>query len=488
VPRSRHGPLALSPITVCPRSTLLLARMPTPLPVSPSTAARSPRFGLIVCVILLALVGCSRQEGTSPGAPAAKAQGVPPPPVPVTVIDVQPQRIPIVLETIGQTEGSKAVEVRARVAGILEKVLYKEGDRVQAGARMFLIERAPYEHALEQARAQVAQDQARIEQYRRDVDRLRPLAEERAVSQKEYDDARSNLQLALASIAQSQARVKDAELNLSYTVVTAPVSGVTGRSEKTVGNLVTTDANGSLLTTINQLDPIWVSFAFAQSDLAKLPGGRIGSVEGNNVTLVRADGTVYPQKGRVNFAATQIDLRQGTQQMRAQFPNAQQQLLPGEFVRVRLAAGERDNVFLVPQAAVVQTEKNYLVFVVEDGKAAARPVTTGDWYGSNWIILSGLKPGDRVIVDNLVKVRPGAAVTAQVAQNAATAQGPAPATKAPGGYGGANTPQGQAAGTPTPATGTMAQPGVKPPEQRENASPRGGSTGSEASGSAAAPK
>ncbi|HVO91165.1 MAG TPA: efflux RND transporter periplasmic adaptor subunit, partial [Casimicrobiaceae bacterium] len=341
-----------------------------------------------LCGVALLLGACSHQD--SQGAGSAKAQAAPPPP-PVSVIEMRPQRIPIVLETIGQTEGSKAVEVRARVGGILEKRLYQEGDPVKAGVAMFQIERAPYEHALDQARAQVAQDQARIDQYRRDVDRLRPLAQDRAVSQKEYDDARSNLQLAEASLQQSQARLKDAQLNLSYTVVTAPVSGVTGRAEKTEGNLITTDANGSLLTTINQLDPMWVSFAFGQSDLAKLPGGRIDPRAGSAVTLLRPDGTTYPQRGRINFAATQIDLKQGTQQMRAAFSNPSQQLMPGEFVRVRVEAGDRDNVFLVPQAAVVQTEKNYLVFVVEDGKVAARPVTTGDWYGTNWIITSGLK-------------------------------------------------------------------------------------------------
>jgi len=409
----------------------------------PAPGARSIHVALVgVAVALLALASCSR-ENTGAGAQEAKAQGAAPAPVPVTVVEMQPQRVPIVLEAVGQTEGSKAVEVRARVGGILLKQLYQEGDPVHAGVRMFEIDPAPFQNALQQAEAQVAQDQAHIEQYQRDVERLRPLAQDRAVSQKEYDDSRSNLQLAHASLQQSQAKVRDAELNLSYTVVTAPVSGVTGRAEKTIGNLITTDAAGSLLTTINQLDPMWVSFALSQSDLARLPGGRLDKTTGSNVSLVLGEGKVYPTRGHINFAATQIDPRLGTQQLRASFANPGQDLLPGQFVRVRIAAGERDNAFLVPQTAVIQTEKNYLVFVVQDSKAVARPVKTGDWYGTSWIILSGLSAGDKVIVDNLVKLRPGVAVNAQLAANNAAGGG------TPAGTGDRST---STAGTGAPAT------------------------------------
>jgi membrane fusion protein (multidrug efflux system) len=211
---------------------------------------------------------------------------------------------------------------------------------------------------------------------------------------------------------QASAAVRQAELNLSYTSVTAPVSGISGRAEHSIGTLITTDAAGSLLTTVNQLSPIWVRFSLAQTDLAKLPAGHIGRGSPVDVQLVLPGGTLYPQKGRLNFAATAIDTRLGTQQLRAEFDNAREQLLPGQFVTVRIAAGQRDNVFLVPQAAVVQTEKAFLVYAVDaEGKAQARPVKTGDWIGSDWSIMSGLNAGDRVIVDNLLKIRPGVAVT-----------------------------------------------------------------------------
>jgi len=247
------------------------------------------------------------------------------------------------------------------------------------------------------------------------------------VSRKEYDDATSARALAEASVQQANAAVRQAELNLSYTRVTAPVAGISGRAEHSLGTLITTDAAGSLLTTVNQLSPIWVRFSLAQSDLAKLPGGRVSQSSPVDMQVVLGDGSVYPLKGRLNFAATAIDSRLGTQQLRAEFDNPKQHLLPGGFVTVRITAGKRDNVFLVPQVAVVQTEKTYLVFAIDaEGKATPKPVQTGDWIGSDWAITSGLSPGDRVIVDNLLKIRPGVAVVE------APPAGNAPASGTPG--------------------------------------------------------
>src|SRR5581483_1662690 len=174
---------------------------------------------------------------------------------------------------------------------------------------------------------------------------------------------------------------------------------------------------------------IWVRFSLSESDLAQLPAGRVGRVATNDVQLILADGTRYPAKGRINFTATQIDPKLGTQQLRAEFENPNERLLPGQFVRVRIIAGQQENVYLVPQAAVMQTEKGKFVFVDEGGKATLRPVQTGEWSGTNWIIKSGLKPGDRVIVDNLLKIRPGAAVTMAPASPPPTAAG-APAAAA----------------------------------------------------------
>ncbi|HEY5215805.1 MAG TPA: efflux RND transporter periplasmic adaptor subunit, partial [Pseudolabrys sp.] len=331
--------------------------------------------------------------------------------LPATVLQVEPQRVPIAVEAVGQIEGSKEVEVRARVSGILLKRLYNEGDLVRAGAPMFKIDPVPFEIALAQAKAQLAQEQARNEQSRRESVRLKQLAAEKAISQKEFDDASSNLKLSDATLQAAQANVRQAELNLSYTDATAPVSGVSGRAARSEGSLITAGAD-SLLTTISQVDPIWVRFSLSESDLAKLPLRRLVRGAPVEVNLVLADGTRYPGKGRLNFAATQIDTRLGTQQLRAEFDNAKGQLLPGQFVRAQLVAGQRDNVFLVPQTAVMEAEAGYMLFVLDkEGKAALRPVQMGDWIGSDWMVVGGLAPGDRVIVDNLLKLRPGVAVS-----------------------------------------------------------------------------
>jgi len=389
-----------------------------PITLAKRWSASFAREWLIAVAAVLVLVACSPQAA-APGAPPA---------VPVHILKVEPKSVPIAFDLVGQVEGSKQVEVRARVSGILVKQFYREGDPVKEGAPLFEIDRAPFEVALAQAKAQHAQATAQVAQTQREETRLKPLVADRAVSRKEYDDSISARQLAEASLQQASAAVRQAELNLSYTSVVAPVSGISGRAEHSIGTLITTDAAGSLLTTVNQLSPIWVRFSLAQTDLAKLPSGRVGRASPVDMQLVLPGGALYPLKGRLNFAATAIDTRLGTQQLRAEFDNPHEELLPGQFVTVRITAGQRDNVFLVPQAAVVQTEKTSLVYAIDaEGKAQARPVKTGDWVGADWAIMSGLNAGDRVIVDNLLKVRPGVAVTEAPAAAAAPASGQAKA-------------------------------------------------------------
>ncbi len=383
-------------------------------------ARSDPVFDFFLCMIGLAgatlVAACGEQAGGA-ASPAAAAA------VPATVLQAQPKSVPIVLEAVGQLQGSKEVEVRARVSGILLKRLYNEGSRVRADAPLFRIDPAPYEIALDQARAQLAQERARGEQAQREAARLKSLAEEKAISQKEYDDATSTLKLSTATVQMAEANLRQAELNLSYTLVTAPVSGVTGRMLRSEGSLVAAGQESSLLTTINQIEPIWVRFSLSESDLAKLPGGRLAPGVAAEVRLVLRDGSTYPGKGRLNFTATQIDPKLATQELRAEFDNARGQLLPGQFARVQIAAGQRDNVFLVPQSAVVQTEKGYFLFVADkENKVALRPVQTGGWIGSDWLILDGLAAGDRVVLDNLLKLRPGASVSPRGSDEAKAAR------------------------------------------------------------------
>lgn len=349
-----------------------------------------PRSAPFLCAAALAsflLAGCSGSDKAA--GPPAGAQG----PLPVTVVEVQPQRIPASIEVMAQTEGARETEVRARVGGILVKRLYQEGERVRAGQPLFQIDPSSYEIALSEARA-------KAEQAAREMNRLKGLTEARAISRKEYDEA-------VSANAVAQAALRQAELNLSWTTVTAPVAGTTGRAAKSEGNLITTGSD-SLLTSIYQLNPMWVRFSLAESEIARLPGGRLtpGGVTG--VELLLPDGSLYPKRGKLNFLASTIDPVLGTRQMRAEFDNADDRLLPGQFVRARLLTGEREGVFLVPQTAVVQTDQGRLLMTVgADGKVAPRPVQAGEWRGTDWVILGGLQAGDKVIVDNLMKLRPG---------------------------------------------------------------------------------
>jgi membrane fusion protein, multidrug efflux system len=372
--------------------------------MKPLSAADSVRpLALAFLLSLACLAGCN-SKGAAPAAA--------PPPVPARILEVQPRSVPIVVEGVGQVEGSKEVEVRAKVSGTLKRTLYKEGEVVKPGTTLFQIDPEPYEIALTQARAQLAQEAARNEQMRRESARMKDLIGQRAISQKELDDAQSNAKLSDASLQAAQSKVKEAELNLSYTKVDAPVGGVTGRAQHSDGSLISTTGADGLLTTLSQMDPIWVRFSLSESDLAKLPGGKLTRTSNPEIRLVMPDGSAYPVKGRLNFTASQIDPKLATMQLRAEFPNAGAGLLPGQFVRVQLVAGQRDGIFLVPQVAVTQTETGYLVFVVDaQGKAELRPVKVGDWSGKDWTILSGLSKGDKVVVDNLQKMRPGSVVS-----------------------------------------------------------------------------
>lgn len=343
-------------------------------------------------IVLAAALSATLLAGCSDGKPAAPAMG----PMPVTVLDMQPQTVPSSIEVMAQTEGARETEVRARVGGILTKRLYQEGETVKAGQPLFQIDRSTYEIALADAKA-------KADQASREMNRLKGLIEAKAISQKEYDDAMSTNAIAHAALRQ-------AELNLSWTTVTAPVGGTTGRAAKSEGNLISTGSD-SLLTSIYQSNPIWVSFSLGDSDLAKLAGGRVTADNVTGVEMILPNGTVYAKPGKLNFLASNIDITLGTQQLRAEFDNSDNQLLPGQFVRIRLLTGQREGVFLVPQAAVMQTEQGTLVMTAGEGdKVAPRPVQVGEWRGKDWVILGGLKAGDKVIVDNLMKLRPGAPV------------------------------------------------------------------------------
>lgn len=333
----------------------------------------------------------------------ALAQGAPgaPPALPVSVIEATPITLPNILEITAQAEGAKETEVRTRVGGILVKRLYEEGSTVTAGQPLFQIDPEPFKNALDES-------SARAKQTAREAARLKGLFSQQAVSRKEFDDATSANEVA-------QANLKTAQLNLAWTTVTAPVSGISGRAQRSEGNVITTAIDGSLLTSIYQINPIWVRFGLSASDTSQLPGGRLDPAQKTEVELLLPNGKVYEQPGKINFLSMFIDPKLGTQQMRAEFLNPSNQILPGQFLKIRVTTGKQENVFLVPQAAVIQNERGFIVWTVgADNKVVPTPLKMGTWLGKNWIVQSGLKPGDRVVIDQIIKIRPGAMVAPTV--------------------------------------------------------------------------
>jgi len=392
-------------------------------------------------MLLACVTGCSPPADAQPGG--GGPGGGPPQAMPVAVVAARLSSVPVLIEAVGRAEGSKEVEIHARVTGLIEQQRYREGDRVKANAPLFVIEQAPFEIALAQARASLGQEQARLEQARREAKRLAPLAEQRAISQREYDDAASTLRLVEASVAAAQAQVRQAQLNLSYTRVVSPITGLTGRAEKSQGSLVS--PTDGLLTHVTQTDPIWVRFSFSESELARLRSGTAGAV-----TLLSGEGKPLGTSGKLNFSGSTVDPQLGTVQLRAEFANPDLAVLPGQFVRAQVNAGE-ERAYIVPQAAVINGERGKAVWTVKDGKALPTPIEVGSWVGDGWAVRKGLAEGDTVIVDNLLKLRPGA----PVAPHAASA--PAGAGSAPPQPGAASA----AAPAAAPAT-SAAAPGSAP--------------------------
>lgn len=382
-----------------------------------SHPARLREYGVIAIAIahLILLAAC----GKTPDAGPAPNTAVP---LPVSMIEARLQTVPITVETVGQTEGAKEIEVRARVSGILLKQFYTEGDPIRAGAILFKIDPEPYAIALEQARAVLAQEQAKRVEAQLEVKRLQPLLAKNYASQQAYDQAEANLQASQAAVQVAQAAVRQAELNLSYTDVTAPIGGTSGRALHSIGALVTVNADSALLTTISQTDPIWARFSLSPQEYQTAKSG----LRAPTVRLILPDGREYAEPGRLNFAASTVDTRLATVQLRAAFPNPRLEVLPGQFVRVRLGVGEQSAI-LVPQIALQQDDQGRFVWTVDSaGKAARRPVEVGNLVERAWIVRQGLNVGDRVIVDNLIKLRPGLAIEPRPAP---APNGPAPATK-----------------------------------------------------------
>jgi membrane fusion protein (multidrug efflux system) len=358
------------------------------------------------------------------------------PPPEVNAAAVQPRDIPISLQYVGRTEGVRETEVRPRVGGILLRWNYTEGSTVKAGQSLFTIDPVPYQTVVARTEADLASAKARHVQAQRDIERLKPLLDQGMVSRKAWDDAIAAEEVGAAQVRAAEAALTEAKLNLSYTRVEAPITGVSGRAMKSEGSLV--EAQNTLLTTISQIDPIRVIFSMSEGERLRFneeaSAGRLKLPRDNRfvVSLELPDGSRSERAGVVDFSDIRVDAATGTSEFRAVMPNPDQRIRPGQFVRVTLQGAQYPKALAVPQRAVLEGPQGKIVLIVDEkGLAQPRPVQVGQWAGEDWVITSGLNAGDKVILDGVMKIKPGAPVTIAAAKPAAPAPAQPQATAKP---------------------------------------------------------
>ena len=357
------------------------------------------RLVALSIMIALALTACGEKPG-----------GGPPPPV-IKAFKVESKDVPWSPEFIGQTAGSLEVEIRARVGGILEQRTYQEGAFVKSGTQLFLIDQEPYDIALQRARAQLAQAQANAERTKLDNDRFSKLFLEKAASEKDKDDARMAYKAALANEQLAKAQVREAVMNLGYTKVTAPIDGMVSKETHSVGTLITT--TNSLLTTMVKVNPLHVNFSFPSReyyDISNMIEGGLLTMpdDRGDVQLVKSNGDIYPLKGRIVFIDSKEDPLSATIRAKIEVENPDNGLMPGQYVRIRLTGGMLRNIMLIPQQALVKTPEGYSVYVINsENKSEQRSIELGHVFGSMRQVMSGLKPGELIVVEGIIKINPG---------------------------------------------------------------------------------
>jgi membrane fusion protein (multidrug efflux system) len=415
------------------------------------------KYASIIAAAAMALTGCGGEKESKETKAAAPAGPV----VSVVVSPVLQKTVPLLTELTARTDANESVDIRARVKAYLAKQEYAEGTMVKAGQTLFTLDKREYDAQLLQAKAQLAKAQADLTQAQErtyidtaqanldmavaqlnkadtDVRRLKPLAEQRAVPQQDYDNAlaaqqsakadvdgrkaslntarvnqTAQIQQALAAVEAANAAMQQAGLNIEYCNVTTPITGIAGTRQVAPGNLVG-QGEATLLTTVSNIDPMRVYISISERDYLNYQEMKAhGKLQGRggDLELVLADGSAFPNKGRMMIVDRAVDLKTGTLGLVAEFPNPNGLLRPGQFGRVRFAATVAENALLVPQKAVTQLQSSIVVYIVSaDNKVALRTVTLGDRVGQDYIVLEGVKAGDRIIVEGIQKARPGATV------------------------------------------------------------------------------
>jgi membrane fusion protein, multidrug efflux system len=367
------------------------------------TYALARTFACLAAALALA-AGCSKET--------------PPPqrPVPeVTVVTVQPQNIPFTPNFVAQTESSRQVNIVARVSGYLDKIAYQEGEVVKEGQLLFQLDPKPFQAQLDAARGELQSQQARFTTAEANLGRVKPLAQQNALSQSDLDRAQGEYDSARAAVFSARAKVTEAELNLGYTTIRSPVNGLASRSQQRQGAYINSLSTEATLTYVAAIDPIWVNFSVSQNQVAKWRNetSKKLMIEPKNrdfeIEIVLSDGAVYPYKGKINFSDPSFSQDTGSFLVRAVLPNPKRELRPGMFVTAYAKGALRPDAIVVPQLAVQQGSNGHLVYVVkQDGTVEVRPVVVGDYYGEKEIvILTGLHAGDRVVVDGVLRVVPG---------------------------------------------------------------------------------
>jgi membrane fusion protein, multidrug efflux system len=354
-------------------------------------------FSLLLFSVGLAftvLSGCSSKQE----APA-------PPPPEVTVATVIQKDVPIEHEWVGTMVGNVDADIRPKVEGFLLQRLYSEGSLVNAGQALFQLDKRQAQAAVEQATGNLERARAALAQARIDVQRYTPLVAQKAVSQAELDKALSFEKASQASVDGDQAALDNANLNLRWTTVTSPISGIAGVAKVAIGDLITPT---TVMTTVSNVNPIYVDVSIAEQDYLRFRRDKSGQSAGRNIQLILGDGTLYPNSGRMLFVNREVDTRTGTIQIRCEFPNPGNVLRPGQYARIRAVTELLKAAMLVPQAAISELQGIYQVGVVSaDRKVAIKTVTLGPQFADLWVVESGLQPGDNVIVNGLARVRSG---------------------------------------------------------------------------------
>lgn len=377
------------------------------------------RRGIPVLVLIGALGGACYYWETASHAPVPHEPPAPLDPVPVETLTVARETVPVTMRFLGQTEGAQVVEIRARVAGYLQERAFEEGSRVEVGQKLFQIDPRPFEVEVAQAEAGLASARATLERATMQLRRFEQLGNQGTVTESEIEEWSTQKQVAAAQVQQRQAEIAAAKLQLDYATITSPIQGVIGQALKDTGSYVDAGQNG-LLAVVQQVDPIYVRYAVTEQEILRfrrqVDAHEIVApdVEQLELEITLSDGSTYPYRGRINFIDIQVDQTTGTSVVRGEVPNPEGLLKPGQFIYTSVLGINRINVIRVPQGVVTQSPTGASVMVVNGGVAELRPVTLGDWSGSDfWIIERGLEPGDQVITSKLMMVRPGLPVSPQ---------------------------------------------------------------------------